>query len=108
MPRYLSMFRYSSEGAKGFLKEKAAARETASRKAFESVGGKFEVFYWATSGEYTGIAIAELPDAASGTALLALVNASGAFSEFKIVELLTTSEMDRALGKSMAFRPPGA
>jgi uncharacterized protein with GYD domain len=108
MPRYLSLFKYSPEGAKGFLKEKAAAREVASRKAFESVGGKLETFYWATSGEYTGIAIAELPDAASGAALLALVDSSGAFSEFRIIELLTASEVDRALSKSMAYRPPGA
>jgi uncharacterized protein with GYD domain len=84
MPSYLSMFRYSPEGAKGFLKEKAAAREAASRKAFESVGGKVEVFYWVTSGEYTGIAIAELPDAVSGAAIMALVNASGAFSNLKL------------------------
>jgi uncharacterized protein with GYD domain len=108
MPRYLSLFKYSSDGAKGFLKEKAAAREVASGKAFESVGGKLEAFFSVSSGEYTGIAIAELPDAASGVALLALVNSSGAFSEFKIIELLTAREVDRALGKSMVFRPPGA
>jgi uncharacterized protein with GYD domain len=66
MPRYLSLFKYSAEGAKGFLKEKAAAREAAAKKAIESVGGKLETFYWVGSGEYTGIAISELPDAASG------------------------------------------
>jgi uncharacterized protein with GYD domain len=108
MPRYLSLFKYSPDGAKGFLKEKAAAREAASRKAFESVGGKLETFYWSASGEYTGITIAELPDAASGAAVLALVNASGAFAEFKTIELLTTNEVDQALGQSMSFRPPGA
>jgi uncharacterized protein with GYD domain len=107
MPRYLSLFKYSPEGSKGFLKEKTAAREAASRKAFESVGGKLETFYWAASGEYTGIAIADLPDAASGAVLLALVDASGAFSYFRIIELLTGAEVDGALAKPMAFRPPG-
>jgi hypothetical protein len=49
-----------------------------------------------------------LPDAATGgVAFLALVGASGAFTEFKTIELLTASEVDRALGKSMVFRPPG-
>jgi uncharacterized protein with GYD domain len=108
MPRYLSLFKYSTEGAKGFLKEKAAAREGAAKKAIESVGGKLEIFYWVGSGEYTGVAISELPDAASGAAFLALVDASGAFSRFNNIELLTASEVDRALGKSMAYRPPGA
>ncbi len=107
MPRYLSLFKYSTEGHKGFLKEKAAAREAAAKKAFESVGGKLEAVYWAATGEYTGIVIAELPDAASGAALNALVNSTGAFSEFRSIELLTPSEIDRALGKSMTYRPPG-
>jgi uncharacterized protein with GYD domain len=46
MPKYLSLFKYTAEGTKGFLKEKAAAREAAARKAFESVGGTVEMFYW--------------------------------------------------------------
>ena len=32
MPRYLTLFKYSTEGTKGFLKEKAAAREAALRR----------------------------------------------------------------------------
>ena len=107
MPRYLSFFKYSAEGNKGFLKEKAAAREAAAKKAFESAGGKLEALYWAATGEYTGIVIAEMPDAASGAALNALTNSTGAFSEFRSIEILTSSEIDRALGKSMTYRPPG-
>jgi hypothetical protein len=38
MPKYLALFKYSEEGAKGLMKEKAAAREAAGRKAYESVG----------------------------------------------------------------------
>jgi uncharacterized protein with GYD domain len=108
MPRFLSLFKYSQEGARGFLKEKAAGREVAAKKAIESVGGKLETFYWTGSGEYTGMAISDLPDAASGAAFVALVGASGAFAEFKTIELLTGSEVDRALGKSMVYRPPGS
>jgi uncharacterized protein with GYD domain len=108
MPKYLSLFKYSTEGAKGFLKEKATAREIAARKAIESVGGKIEIFYWVGTGEFTGIAISELPDAASGAAFIAMVDSSGAFSKFQSIELLTASEFDRALGNSMTYRPPGA
>ena len=89
------------------LKEKAVAREAAARKGIESVGGKLESFYWVGSGEYTGVAISELPDTASGAAFGALVNSTGAFSEFKSIELLSAAEIDRALGKSMTYRPPG-
>jgi len=107
MSRYLWLFKYSTEGTKGFLKEKAAAREAAIRKGVESVGGKVETFYWTLSGEYTGIIIGEVPDAATGAAFLALVESTGALSELRTFELLTTSEIDRALAKSMTYRPPG-
>lgn len=108
MPKYLTLFKYSAEGTKGFLKEKAAAgREAVIRKAVESVGGKVELIYWTSAGEYSGIAISELPDSATGAAFAAMVTSTGSFSEFKAIELLTASEIDRALGKSMTYRPPG-
>lgn len=71
MPRYLTLFKYSAEGSKGFLKEKAAGREVMIRKAIESVGGKIESIYWAGSGgDFSGIAISELPDTATGAAFM--------------------------------------
>ena len=101
--RFLPLFKYSAEGAKGFLKEKAAAREAAARKA-ESLGGTPRISLQSAN---TGIAISELPDAATGAAFIAMVQSTGSFSEFKTIELLTASEIDRALGKSMTYRPPG-
>ena len=35
MPRYLSLFKYTPEGSKGFMKEKAAAREAALKLTIE-------------------------------------------------------------------------
>ena len=35
MPKYLALFKYSEEGAKGFMKEKAAAREAGGKKALK-------------------------------------------------------------------------
>src|ERR1700691_4164638 len=43
MPRYLSLFKYSTVGTKGFLKEKASGREAAIRKAIESAGAKTRI-----------------------------------------------------------------
>jgi uncharacterized protein with GYD domain len=107
MPRYLSLFKYSVDGTKGFLKDKATAREAAVRTAVESVGGRLELLNWTGSGEYTGIAISHLPNNAIGAAFIAMVEGSGAFSEFKAIELLTSGEMDDALGKAIKYRPPG-
>ena len=107
MVKYLSIFTYSPDGAKGMLKEKATAREAAARKAFESAGGKLEAFYWAGSGEVTGVTISEFPDAATGAALTLKLNSSGAFSEFNAIQLISSSDVDRALEKSISYRPPG-
>jgi uncharacterized protein with GYD domain len=98
MPRYLSLFKYTPEARKGFLKEKAAAREAAL--TIESAGGKLELFNWTVPGsDYSGnITIAEFPDASTYTAVVALVKATGTFSEIKAVELLTAIEIDRGLG----------
>lgn len=107
MPKYLALFKYSEEGAKGFMKEKAAAREAAGKKAYESVGGKSDAVYWVPTGEYSGVEIVELPDAATAGAIAALAHSTGAFTEYRLIQLLTASEIDGALTKPMAYRPPG-
>jgi uncharacterized protein with GYD domain len=107
MPRFLALVQYSAEGMKGFLKDKAAGREDASRKAAESAGGKQISWYWTASGEYNVVGIGEYPDAATAGALGAVLLSSGAVSKFNVIELLTASEIDRALGKPITFRPPG-
>ena len=107
MPRYLALFKYSEAGAKGLMKEKAAAREAAGKRAYESVGGTSEALYWIPNGEYHGVEIIALPSAATAGAISALAYSTGAFSEYRTIELLTTSEFDAALGKPFAYRPPG-
>jgi uncharacterized protein with GYD domain len=107
MPRYVNIFKYTPEGVKGFMKDKAAGREAALKKAIESAGGKLESLFWVATGEYSGLAIFESPDAGATAALGALAMSTGVVSETRVIELLTTSEMDRALGKPMTYRPPG-
>jgi uncharacterized protein with GYD domain len=107
MPRYLSLFKYNAEGRKGLMKEKAAAREAALKLTIESAGGKLELIYWAApGGEYSGIG--EFPDAGSCAAVVGLIEATGMFSEIKVIELLTAGEIDLGLGKSVTYRAPGA
>ena len=109
MPRYMSLFKYTAEGRKGFMKGKAAAREAALKLTIESAGGKLELFNWTVPGsEYSGVSIAELPDAGTYAAVIAMIEATGAFSEIKAIELLTAGEIDRGLGKSLTYRAPGA
>lgn len=108
MPRYLLHFKYSPEGAKGFLKEKAAGREAAIRKMYEGIGGKVEALHWAAGGDYTGALVVDLPDAGIGTAFAMVAEASGAFDGVKWMEVLSSSELDRALAKTMSYRAPGA
>ena len=105
MPRYLALFKYSEAGAKGLMKEKAAAREAAGKRAYESVGGTSEALYWIPNGEYHGDYC--LASAATAGAVSALAYSTGAFSEYRTIELLTTSEFDAALEKPFAYRPPG-
>jgi uncharacterized protein with GYD domain len=107
MPKYLALFKYSENGAKGFIKEKAAAREAAGKNAYESVGGKSDALYWVPTGEYSGVEIVELPDPATAGAVAALAHSTGAFTEYRLIELLTTAEIDGALAKPMTYRPPG-
>jgi uncharacterized protein with GYD domain len=107
MPKYLLHFKYSPEGAKGFLKEKAAGREAAIRKIYEGIGGKVEALYWAASGEHTGAVIVEVPDAATVAAFAMVSGASGAFDTATATQVVTSSELDHALAKNMTYRPPG-
>jgi uncharacterized protein with GYD domain len=85
MPRYLSLFKYTPEGRKGFMKEKAAAREAALKLTIESARGKLELINWTVPGsEYSGVTIAELPDAGTYAAVVALVEATGRFRKLRL------------------------
>jgi uncharacterized protein with GYD domain len=106
MTKYLVTFTYSIEGRRNFIKERATRREEAIRAAYASAGGKIEALYWAIGGEFDGVAIAEFPDVASFGAISTTMMASGALSEAHTVDLLTTTEMDAALGKLVSYRPP--
>jgi uncharacterized protein with GYD domain len=106
MPKYLVHGLYSAEGFKGLLKETASARKASISKTYESLGGRVEAFY--LTEENAGLVmIADLPDSVSTAALTLVVQASGAFASLHATQLYGVEELDQAIKKTVAWRPPG-
>ena len=105
MPKYLIAASYSSEGLKGLQKDKASGRRAAITTAIEGVGGKLECLYYAL-GQDDAYIIADLPDNVAATAIGVATSAAG-LVRTRTTPLLTVEEVDRALEKSVDYRPPG-
>lgn len=105
MPKYMIQTSYTAEGLKGLQKDKAAGRIAAAKAALESAGGKLECLYWAL-GDYDAVLIADFPDNASAAGLALAVSGSG-LVRTKTTVLLSADEIDRALQKTINYRPPG-
>ena len=106
MAKYLFTGSYTSDGAKGVLKEGGTARRAMLDEMIGSLGGTVESFYFAF-GEADIYVIADLPDAASAAAMSMTASATGAV-EVRTIALLTPDELDDATTKSVAYRAPGA
>lgn len=106
MAKFLFCGSYTSDGAKGLLKEGGSSRRAMLGEMIGSLGGTMEAFYFAF-GEADVYVIADLPDAISAAALSMAASATGA-AEVRTVALLTAEEIDEASNKSVAYRPPGA
>ena len=97
MTKFVSLFKYSPEGYRHLLKEKATYREEALRHAFSSVGGKLDAVYWMDSGDYTAIVIGESSEEGASIAFHATDAASGIVAEQRIYRVFTSEETDKAL-----------
>ena len=106
MPKFMVKASYTTEGARGLLKEGGTGRRAAVQKLTESLGGKVEAFYFAY-GEDDAYVLIDVPDATSGLAVSLAVNASGAV-RVSTIPLITPEEIDAACKKSVAYRAPGA
>jgi uncharacterized protein with GYD domain len=106
MPKFLIKASYTTDGARGLLKEGGTARRAAVVKLIEGMGGKVEAFYYAY-GEDDAYIISDLPDATAGLAFSLAVNASGAV-RLSTIPLITPEEIDAACKKSVPYRAPGA
>ena len=106
MPKYMLQGSYTSEGARGLLKDGGSSRRAAVEQAVKSVGGTLEVFYF-TFGADDFVIIADLPDneAAAATALRA---GSTGTASVRTTVLLTTDQADAVTRRVVEYRPPGA
>jgi len=105
MPKYLIHASYTAEGLKGLQKDKASGRRDAVAKAMEAVGGKLEHIYYSL-GDDDVIIIVEAPDISAVAALAIAASASG-MVRTRTTALMSIEEVDRALTKSVSYRPPG-
>jgi uncharacterized protein with GYD domain len=78
---------------------------TLKKKAVESLGEKFESYYFAF-GEDDFYLIADIPESVSAIAGSLLVNISGAVKA-KITVLIGPDDVDQAIKKTMNCCPPG-
>src|ERR1700682_2173621 len=106
MSKYLVEAAYTAEGLRGLQKDKASGRKQAVTKVVESLEGKLDAFYFAF-GEYDVVLVVDMPDIASAAALSMAVSATG-LVRTRTTALLTVEETDRALGKKVNYRAPGA
>jgi len=106
MPKFMIHVSYTTEGARGLQKEGGSARRAAAQKLVESVGGKLEAFYFAF-GPTDVVAIADVPDNISAFAT-ALATISTGTVRTQTTVLLTPEEVDKAVKKTVSFRPAGA
>jgi uncharacterized protein with GYD domain len=105
MPKYLIKASYTSEGAKGLMKDGGSKRRQAAEQAIASAGGRLEQFYFAF-GDADAYVIIDAPDNTSVAAASVAINSSGVVSSQTIV-LLTPEEMDQATKKTVKYTPPG-
>jgi uncharacterized protein with GYD domain len=105
MPKYLIQATYTPEGLKGLHKDKASGRRTAVMNALEPLRGKLESMHY-TFGQDDVIAILDLPDNVSASAISLAISASG-LVRTRTTPLLTVEEVDQALQKTVNYKAPG-
>ncbi len=107
MPLYMFQASYTTQGISDLVKT-PQDRAAAVRPIIERMGGRLENLYFAF-GDFDVVAIAELPDNASMSALAMAVGASGALGSFKTTVLIPMDEAGEAMRKAGTggYRPPG-
>jgi uncharacterized protein with GYD domain len=106
MPKYLFEAKYTPEGVRGLKEAGASRRAKAVNDMATDLGGSLESFYFAF-GDVDAYVVVDLPDDEAAAAAAFTVGASAA-TKLKTVKLLTLDEADAAIGRSVAYRPPGS
>ncbi len=105
MAKYLMESSYSAEGLRGLQKEGGSSRDEVAAHTISSLGGHLDSFYFAF-GDHDVIAILDLPDNVTASALSIALSATGLLRT-KVTPLVTAEEIDQAVKKSVVYRPPG-
>ena len=106
MPKYLLEVNYTLDGLKGVVAKGGTARKAAASAAAKSLGGKIDSFYFAFGGTDV-FTVVDMPNNEAAAALALTVSAAGG-ATVKTIVLLTTDEVDAAVGKDVKYKPPGS
>ena len=107
MARYLIQASYSQQGTSDMVKN-PHDRAASVRPVLERMGGRVETFYFAL-GDFDIVAIFEVPDNVSATALAMAIGVSGALKDYKTTVLISMDEAVEAMRKAgtIGYQPPG-
>lgn len=107
MAKFLILFGYTGETIGRFMGAPHDRSQVVADLSAQ-MGGKLEAYYFML-GQYDGLAIIEVPDAASAAAIAVAVTSSGAFSHFETHELISAADMIDILqkAKGISYAPPG-
>ncbi len=105
MAKYRWQVSYTTDGARGLLKDGGTGRRAVVEQLVKEAGGNLDAFYFAF-GEDDAYVIADLPNDTTASAISLTVAAAGG-ARSKTIKLLMPEEIDDAQ-ISVAYRPPGA
>ncbi len=106
MPKYLFEANYTPEGLQGLKQAGAASRVAAVSDLCAALGGSLDSFHFAF-GDVDAYVMVDLPDDEAAAAAAFAVGASATVG-VTTTKLLTVEEADAAIGRSVAYRPPGS
>jgi uncharacterized protein with GYD domain len=107
MPKYVALFKLTSDSVAGMIK-KPSDRKKAVAAAAKSAGGKLLDYYW-MFGQYDGLAIFEFPDSRKIASFMLAVGGRGALAHLETHELIDAGDIEGILAESkgITYTPPG-
>jgi uncharacterized protein with GYD domain len=105
MTKYLVQSSYTSDGLTGLFKEGGSARAEVVEGMVRRLGGTLESLYFAF-GETDAYFVMDVPDNVSAASVGLTISESGA-ARTRTTALLSPTEIDEAVRKDLAYRPPG-
>jgi uncharacterized protein with GYD domain len=105
MAKYMLIGSYTSDGAKGLLKDGGTKRVEAARAAIASAGGTIESFYFGFGSDDFYVTI-DVPDHVAASAAALTIGSTGR-TQARTIVLITPEEIDRATNVSVDYRAPG-